>query len=194
MFYNLAQNTLEKIDEIDSKLFTQEPPTMAGIGEKLEQLMPSIYIMIATLGALFVLLIILTKFLYKPVKKMIKNRQDFIQKNIDDSITAKQNAILLEQEAREKLNDSKLIASEIVNKSKLEAEVLKHQYIDQGKSEATRIISEAKEEIKAKKRMIEQDSHDEIVNVAIQISEKIISKNASKEDAEKYLEEYLGSK
>lgn len=194
MFYNLAQNTLEKIMELDSKLLAQEPPTMGGIGEKLEQLMPSIYIMVATLGALFVLLIILTKFLYKPVKKMIKNRQDFIQKNIDDSIMAKQNAILLEQEARDKLNDSKLIASEIVNKSKLEAEVLKHQYIDQGKSEATRIISEAKEEIKAKKRMIEQDSHDEIVNVAIQISEKIISKNASKEDAEKYLDEYLGSK
>ena len=104
-------------------------PGTDSIGEKVNQLMPSLYIMIATLGSFVVLLLILTKLLYKPVKKMVKNRQDFIQKNIDDSINAKQNAINLEQEARDRLVDSKLMALEIINKSKLDAEVLKHQYI-----------------------------------------------------------------
>lgn len=164
------------------------------IAEKLNQLMPSIYIMIATLGAFFVLIIILTKFLYNPVKKMIKDRQNFIQKNIDDSIKAKANAMSFEQEARDKLNDSKLVALDIINKSKLDAEVLKNQYIDQGKLEAKRIITEAKEDIKTKKIAIEKDSHDEIVNVAIQISEKLISAKISRKEAEQYLNDYLGEK
>lgn len=184
---------IQDIADLTLKELTGDGGT-SSIAEKLNQLMPSLYIMIATLGAFFVLMIILTKLLYKPVKKMVKNRQDFIQKNIDDSVKAKANAIALEQEARDKLNDSKMTALEIINKSKLDAEVLKYQYIDQGKMEASRIIIDAKEDIKNKKRMIEKDSHDEIVSVAIQISEKLISERISKEEAEKYLEKYLGEK
>ena len=169
-------------------------PGTDSIGEKVNQLMPSLYIMIATLGSFVVLLLILTKLLYKPVKKMVKNRQDFIQKNIDDSINAKQNAINLEQEARDRLVDSKLMALEIINKSKLDAEVLKHQYIDQAKAEAAQIVKEAKAEIKAKKQILEEEAHNEIVNVAIEISEKMIAKRITKEEAEAYLKEYLGAK
>lgn len=169
-----------------TKSINDRSPSTDGIAEKLDQLMPSIYIIVATLGAFLVLLIVLTKLLYNPVKKMVKNRQDFIQKNIDDSINAKQKALSFEQEARNKLNASKLIASEIINKSKVEAEILKNQYINQGKIKADKLVNRAKDDIKNKKINLEKNIQKEIINVAIEISEKIISKKVSKEDVEKY--------
>lgn len=170
------------------------PVNVGSISEKLDQLMPSIYIIVATLGAFLILLIILTKLFYKPVKKMVKNRQSFIQKNIDDSIHARKKAMSLEQEARNKLNASKLISSEIINKSKIEGEMIKNQYISESKLEASKILNKAKTDIKNKKLALEKDLHDEIVNVAVAISEKIIKEKISKEEAEKYCQEYLGKK
>ena len=171
-----------------------ERPGADSIGDKVKELMPSLYIMIATLGAFIILFVILTKLMYKPVKRMVKTRQDFIQKNIDDSVSAKQSALDLEQQARDHLVDSKLQAQAIIHKSKLDAEVLKHQYIDQAKAEAERLVSEARAEIHTQQQRLAQEAHDEIVNVAIAISEKLIAKKITKGEAEAYLNAYLGLK
>ena len=58
-------------------------------------ILPNLWIMIATIGSLFILLIILTYFFYNPVKKMVQRRKEFINKNINDSIEAKNNAFSL---------------------------------------------------------------------------------------------------
>ena len=186
---------IEKLASIPEKYESViERPGTDSIGDKVNELMPSIYIMIATLGAFLVLFLVLTKLLYKPVRKMVKNRQDFIQKNIDDSISAKEMALSLEQQARDNLFNSKLMAQEIIHKSKLEAEVLKYQYIDQGKAEAERLVTEANVEISTKKQVLEREVHNEIVNIAIEISEKMVAKNITKAEAENYLNIYLGNK
>lgn len=194
MVGNLVEKATLLIQKAEPVVYELNRPGTDTIGDKVKELMPSLYIMIATLGAFLVLFLVLTKLLYKPVRKMVKNRQDFIQKNIDDSINAKQSALTLEQQARDNLFDSKLMAQEIIHKSKLEAEVLKYQYIDQGKAEAERLVTEANAEINAKKQILEREVHNEIVNIAIEISEKMVAKNITKAEAEAYLNEYLGTK
>ena len=196
MLDNLS-NFLLKIKE-NIELFSNEQPSNSvgseGLAEKINQLMPNIYVMIATLGALCILLLVLTKFLYKPVKKMVQRRKEFIQKNIDESIQAKKNAFDLENEARAKLQESKSLGNDLVAKAKIEAEAIKSQYIEQGKNEAERLIREAKDDIKAKKRSLEEESYNEIVSVAMEISEKIIKDKITEKEAKKYLDEYLGTR
>lgn len=169
-----------------------DKPGIDGIAEKLDQMMPSIYIMIATLGALIVLIIILTKFLYNPVKKMVEERQKYIQKNIDDSLNAKLSAINKEQEARDKLQESNGLAQEIINNSKIEAETIKNEYINKAKNEAKKITDDAKVDIQNIKEKLEKETKAEIITIATEISEKIIKEKISPKTAEKYLEEYLG--
>ncbi len=164
------------------------------LAAKMDELMPSIWIMIATLGSLLVLLIVLTTFLYNPVKKMVNRRKEFIKKNIDESIQAKRNAFDLENEANLKLQDSRNASDEIISKAKIEAEVIKNQYIEQAKREAERIIREANEDIQLKKKNLQNETYDEIVSVAIDISEKIIQNKISEKEAKKYLDNYLGNK
>ncbi len=190
---------ISKLNEL-SIIFVSEIQSRASINggsdisEKMDALYPSYWIIAATLGSLIVLLIILTKFLYKPICKMVQNRKNFIKNNIDQSIEAKEKAISLENEAKQKLLSSQNTGQELISKAKVEAEVLKNMYIEQGKLEAERIIAEAKESIEAKKKSLEKESYDEIVSIALEISEKIIQKNISEKTATKYLDEYLGSK
>lgn len=193
MIEKIANVIMDK--QYDINVFSaSEKPSDLTLAEKMNQIFPSVFIMIATLGALCILLIILTKFLYNPVKKMVQRRKDFIKSNIDESIKVKKEAYDLEQEARTKLVESKNISSEIIAKAKIEAEGIKTSYIEQGKEEAARIVREAKDDIKAKKRTLEEESYNEIVSVAIEISEKIIKNRISEKEAKKYLEDYLGRK
>lgn len=164
------------------------------LSDKLNQLMPSIYIMIATLGSLCFVFLILTYFLYKPVKKMVKKRKDFIQSNINESIQAKKKAFDLESEARTKLLESKEIGNELITKAKHEAEIIKNKYIEQGKLEVERLIKEANDDIEARKRILEQQSYNEVVSIAMNISEKIIKEKITEKDTKKYLDEYLRNK
>ena len=43
-------------------------------------------------------------------------------------------------------------------------------------------------------KSLEKDSYNEIVSIAMEISEKIVQKNISDKVAAKYLDEYLGTK
>lgn len=185
---------LQKINEGIEVFATNDSIGGDSLSEKLNQLMPSIYIMIATLGSLCFVFLILTFFLYKPVKKMVQKRKDFIQSNINESIQAKKKAFDLESEARVKLVESKSIGNEMITKARQEAEIIKNKYIEQGKLEVERLIKEANEDIEARKRILEQQSYNEVVSIAMNISEKIIKDKITEKDAKKYLDEYLRNK
>ena len=194
MIEQVKELSLDTINNIQARVVENSEVGSGELANKLDQLFPSIYIIIATLGSLIILLIILTKFLYKPVSKMVENRKNFIKNNIDQSIEAKEKAFSLENEARQKLLTSQNTCQELISKAKVVAEVLTNMYIEQGKLEAERLVKEAQEGIEAKKKSLEKDSYNEIVSIAMEISEKIVQKNISDKVAAKYLDEYLGTK
>ncbi|MBD5423185.1 MAG: F0F1 ATP synthase subunit B [Mycoplasma sp.] len=190
----MLETLKETIEKIQSRAINNAGSGSDGIAEKMDSLFPSIWIIIATFGALLILLIILTKFLYNPINKMVKRRQEFIKNNIDKSIEAKESAFNLENEARNKLEDSRNVGQDLISKAKIDAENIKNQYIDQGKKEAERLIQEAKNEIQNKKKDLEKEYYNKVVTAAIDISEKIIKSKITESETKKYLNEYLGSK
>ncbi|MGL4343009.1 MAG: F0F1 ATP synthase subunit B [Metamycoplasmataceae bacterium] len=164
------------------------------VGDKIAQMMPSLPMMFATLGALLVLMLILTFFLYKPISKMVKKRQNFIQKNIDNSIKAKEEAAKLSSDSFKELTESRLIANEIINRAKKESEVTKQHYINNGKIEAQKLLEEANRDIKNLKEDFEQSKKESIIDIAIQISEKILLEKVDPKDIEKYYKEIESQK
>lgn len=169
-------------------------PSGGTLAEKLQQLLPSLYMMISTLGALIILTVVLTYFFYKPVKNMMKKRREFIQNNIDQSINVKENAFKLENEAKTNLKNTNIMINDLISKAKIDGENIKNQYINQGKNESSKLIEEAKDVIENKKRTLEKESYNEIVSIAMEISKKIIKNNITEAETKKYLDEYLGSK
>ncbi len=185
---------VEKILNITNLSSLTDKPNTDDINGIIDGLFPSIYIIIATIGAFLVTLIILSKLLYGPVTKMMKKRHDFIQQNIDDSINAKEESIKIKSEAKSELVESKVIAQEIISKSKKESEIIREQYINEGKKEAARLINEADVEISFKLSKMMETRNDDIIDVAMIISKEIITKNVDKKKIEKYLDSYIKAK
>lgn len=166
-------------------------PDTGDIEGIIDGLFPSLYVIIATIGAFLVTLIILSRLLYRPVKKMMKKRHDFIQGNIDDSILAKEESLKNKAKSNNELVQSKFLAQEIVSKSKKESEVLKLHYINEGKKEAERLIEEANVEINFKLAKIEETRVNDIIDAAMIISKQVISKNIDKNKMEEYFDSYI---
>ena len=65
MIEQVKELSLDTINNIQARVVENSEVGSGELANKLDQLFPSIYIIIATLGSLIILLIILTKFLYK---------------------------------------------------------------------------------------------------------------------------------
>ncbi|MGL5617917.1 MAG: F0F1 ATP synthase subunit B [Metamycoplasmataceae bacterium] len=166
-------------------------PKPGDISDIVSALFPSLYIILATIGAFIVTMIILSKLFYNPVVKMMKKRHDFIQKNIDDSIESKHKSIEMKSNAKSELIKSRIIAQDIISKSKKDSEVIKQHYINEGKKEAERLICEANNDINFRMQKMAETRNDDIIEVAMIISKKIISKNIDKETTKEYLDSYI---
>lgn len=162
--------------------------------DKVNQLMPSLPMMLATLGAVLVLMFILTLFLYKPISKMVQQRKNFIQGNIDESINLKKEAKNSTKNANAKLMEARKTADEIINNAKKEAKLVKQHYIDNGKQEAKRLINQANVDLANQRRKFDLEKKDMVIDAALDISEKLMLDNVKKNQIDEYYEKLIEGK
>ncbi|WP_236094574.1 F0F1 ATP synthase subunit B [Mycoplasma anserisalpingitidis] len=163
------------------------------ISERFVGLFPNIPMMIATIISFTLAFIFLTFFLYKPVKKMLKERHDFIQSNIDESIKVKEEAINKTNEANKHLQDAHIQANKIVNDAKVRSEKVIIAYTAKAKLDSKTLLEEAKLDIKAQKREFNEHAKDKIATLAIELAEKIVKKEISRKNHEEIIEDFLKS-
>lgn len=157
------------------------------------RIFPNGYMMLAVVISTLILLTVLTFLVYKPVKKSIKARKEFIQQNIDDSLRLKQEAQILEEEKNKNLIESRIAAAEIVFKSKIQAEKIVNEYTNLANKESSRILNEAQQSIKHQKEQFKRESKEEIIIVASKIASKFMQRKVDIKLERELFEELLES-
>ena len=161
------------------------------IGTTIANMLPNLYITLMQL-ALFILVAILFIWLaYKPLKKKLKQRSDYIEKNIKDSeknkTIAEQNAI----KSNQMIIDSQKKAGEIIANAQKVAEN-KASTLQQELSESIeKQKTQATKDIEDQKRKMISDAKSEIVEAAIETSKEILGREVKKEDNDKFVDDFL---
>lgn len=148
----------------------------------------SIFFAAANVLILFVLLRI---FLFKPINKMINERTESIQKDIDDAEKAKAEAEELRQQYESSISEAKEQANSIIRKAYDDAEAERAAIISKSHEEADEIVSAAGETIENERRRVLQQAHTEIADLAIEAASKIIGANLDDEKNRKLVDEFL---
>lgn len=161
------------------------------LGNKFEALFPSIFTIIATLLSLTIIIIVLTKFLYNPIKKLHDERRKYIQDNIDVAEKENKQATLDREQANKELILARLKANKIIEKAKSEVLEVKETKINLAKKEAKKIIEDANKKIKSQKIKFEEDSKKIIVDVALSAAKKIIEKEIDSKTNQKIIEDFI---
>lgn len=140
---------------------------------------------------LVILFLIIKKFLYQPVKNVLKSRQDKIDEknNIADRYLS--DAEKTKNELEAKLNDAESKADEILNEATLNAQRRKEKIISEARDEADTIIRQAKTNAELEMKKAESDIKTQIVDVSFELSKKIIEREITKEDHHKLIDSFI---
>ncbi|MCS5625553.1 MAG: F0F1 ATP synthase subunit B [Candidatus Marinimicrobia bacterium] len=157
----------------------------------LVQLDPGLFVW--TILTFLLLLFVLAKFAWKPLLKMLNDREELIRSSLEDAEKAKEKLEKLNAEGEAIINQARSEAQSILSEGKAAAAKLKDETLDVAKEQAKQIASEAEKQINIEKDKAIAEIKSEVVNLSMSIAEKLINKNISPEDNKALIDESLSS-
>ena len=152
---------------------------------------------IAQILNLFIQIALFKKFLFKPVKKIIEQRQAEVDAVYLEAETAKTNALTAQADYEEKMLDARKEAESIRSEAIDEAKQKSAQLIAEAKAEADAMREKASRDIELERAKVMSRAKDEISGMAVEIAEKLVKKeldeNVQIALAEQFINEIGGS-
>ena len=168
---------------------------MSNIGETIktisEKLVPNLLSFIVQFLSFLVLLIAVFVLAYKPVKKLLKKRADYVENEIkearENNLTSQKNI----DEAKQLIANSKLEASEIIKAAEKKGQEQYDSMILAAKAEVVEMKKDAEKDIERAKLEAIQDIHDEMVAVALSASGEILKREVDTDDNKRLAEDFI---
>ena len=164
-----------------------------GLNDIVSKLIPNWTSFVVQLAAFLVLVAVVIYFAYKPVKKLIKSRQDYIEDNIKQSELAKSRANDNIIKSEETLTKSHKEANEIIEQAKLDAENERNRILEETSLQISKMKQDAEMDIAQSKEDAKEEIRKEMVNLALDASSEILSRNINTKDNEKLADDFIRS-
>lgn len=155
------------------------------------KLIPNMLTIAVQLCSTLFLFLAFKKYLYKPVKVYIDNRNALEQSRLEKADVALQRAELLESKRQEQFKEASIRTQEIIEAGKNEADQIKAQIIEAGEKEITYKTKKAEEQLESQIRQAKDQIRDEMVSVAMLVSEKLLQDQFNEETDMKRIEELV---
>lgn len=110
-----------------------------------------------------VLLFILKRLLYKPIRDIMEKRRGLIEKTVEEAERVKKEALELKEKHQEELNKIKELRMQALEKMQNEIEEEKKKLIMEAEKEAKKIIEKEKAIFDTEKRRLETELEDEAI-------------------------------
>ena len=165
------------------------------IGDRIKttvfDMLPNLWVTLIQLTIFILVVILFMIFAYKPLKKKLNERSEYIEKNIKDSENAKKEAQEALNKANEIILNSQKEAGEIVQNAQFTAQ----EKVATVEKELATNIEHQKElahiEIQNERKRMLEDSKTEIVDTAFKASEQILKREVKKDDHDKFVDEFI---
>ena len=147
--------------------------------------------------ALFVLLNTLTiyfvakKFLFGPVMKIIRDRQEEIDDMYAQAQSAQDSAKALEEEYQAKLESAQTTGDRLVKEAMERGKNREEEIIRQANREADAIREKASADIAREKKQAINDAKNEISSLAMEIAGKVVGASLDTDRQEKLVDSFL---
>ncbi len=159
--------------------------------QSLDIISVNLWQMLVSLANLVVLFLIVKKFLYKPVKKMLAARQSAIDSDYGAAKEALEKANSDKKAYEEKLQSAKSEADKVIKDAVELANEREKEIIAQAKEKADGIVRRAENEATLERKKAEADIRKEIVEVSSLLTEKMLEREVSAEDHKRFIDSFI---
>lgn len=155
------------------------------------KLIPNWVSFVTQLGALVVLILVVIIFGYKPIKKIITKRQDYIEQNIRDAEEAKATWQENEKKSEETVLASNRTAANIVAEAKDMALKEKAKILEETALEVEKMKLEAENDIARMELEAQEEIRKEMVTIALDASKELLGREIDSKDNTRLIEEFI---
>ena len=146
---------------------------------------------VVSLLNLLITFLILQRFLFKPVKKILKSRQDAVDERYAQAENAINDAEAKQAELTKRLENAQAEADNIIKDATITAERRREKIENEARENAESIIRQAKNEAELEKRKAESEIKEQIVVVSTALTEKLIEREINEEDHHKLIDSVI---
>lgn len=153
----------------------------------------SLYVgdMIFYLVSLVILMLLVKKFAWGPITKMMQDRADKIANDIDSAEASRNEASKLAEQRESELQNARSEAATIVGNAKQSGESQRTQIITSAQIEAQALKENAQQDAEQAREDALKSAKDDVANLSIEIASKIIHKELSAGDQKALIDSYI---
>jgi F-type H+-transporting ATPase subunit b len=148
-------------------------------------------LMVWTVATFLVLLVVLSKFAWKPLLQSLKDREDTIRQALEMAEKARGDAAELLKQNELNLARAEEEYQKIIREGKAFAEKLKEDVVARAHQQAQREIQQAKEEIQRDVDAAKQQLRNEVADLAVQAAGKILDETLDPQKHKKIVDNFL---
>ena len=153
----------------------------------MELITPSIGLVFWTTIVFVLLIILLTKFAWKPILATIKERENSIEQALNAAENAKKEMQKLQADNEKFLRDARAERDLLLKEARDAKEAMIAEAKGKATAEADKIIKQARETINMEKLAAINELKISVGTLAVEIAEKIIKEQLSSDDKQKSL-------
>jgi F-type H+-transporting ATPase subunit b len=164
-------------------------PTAASSGSFL--ITPNVGLMIWTLLLFVISMYVLAKLAFPRISEALDKRQRAIEDSIDHAEEVRKEADALLAEYRERLQEARGQADEIVTRARSAAETHEREAAEEAKAKREQLMEQTRRDIESETRRAIQEIRREVADLTVAATEKVTRKTLNDEDQRRLVEDAL---
>jgi F-type H+-transporting ATPase subunit b len=148
-------------------------------------------LMIWTIIAFGLTFILLRRFAFGPVQRIIDQRRDRIREALDEADKARQEARQLHELTLEEREEAKLQREQILEESRRQAQTLFEQARKKAAEDLQERLEKNQQELEAENRRILEQMRRDVVELTLLAAEKVTGKALDEEDQRRLIDETI---
>lgn len=145
----------------------------------MDLLIPGFGLTFWMLVSFLILFFLLKKFAWKPILKMLQEREDEINKSLDSAQAAKAEMAKLTAENEAIMKQARAEREAMLREAKATKDQIVAEAQDAAKAEADKILQAARQEIAAEKEAAMAEISGKVAELSVEIAEKLLRKELS---------------
>ncbi len=159
--------------------------------QSLEIISVNSWSILVSLANLLIMFLILKRFLFKPVQKMMAARKQQVDQIYQDAKENRDSAINMKQEYEARLATAREEADGLVRNAVQTAQRKGDAIVAEANSQASHLKQKAEQEIAQEKKQMLQDVRGEISDIAVSIASKVVEREVKKQDYDGFVDEFI---
>mgnify|MGYP002537493018 CR=1 FL=1 len=159
--------------------------------QPLEVISVNLWQILISLCNLLLLFLIIKRFLYKPVKKVLAQRQAALQEQYDAAASAQTDAEENRSKWEQKLHGAQEEADNLLKKATAAADRRGEQIVSEAKEKAEGIIRQAEDQAVLERKKAAAGIKKEIADVSTALTEKMIGRELREEDHRAMIDSFI---